>query len=234
MENELTEQLVDWVRSRFFGKYRGTVTDTQDPTTRGRVKVKVPAVLGDLESWAMPCVPYAGDGVGHWYIPEVGSMVWVEFEAGDPSYPIWTGCCWADNEPPKTEQGRAAAPSIKIIRSKSGLMVTMDDDGQVLTLSDENGGNILTFEVQSGLVTLKAATKVVVEAPLIELVQGAPHPLVFGDSLLQYLNQLVSLYNSHLHPGELALGTFPVTPAPPVSPFPPATPDLLSTKTKTG
>jgi hypothetical protein len=52
--------------------------------------------------------------------------------------------------------------------------------------------------------------------------------------LLLYLNQLVSLYQTHIHPGELALGVFPVTPAPPVPPLPPPTPDLLSTKVKTG
>ena len=226
----MTEQLVDWVRNRYFGKYRGTVSDTNDPTSRGRVKVRVPAVLKDVESWAMPCVPYAGDGVGHWYIPETGSMVWVEFEGGDPSYPIWTGCCWADDERPKNEQGSPAVPSIKIIRTQSGLMVTLDDDGQVLTLSDQNGSNILKFEVQSGLVTLQAAVKVVIDAPLIELVQGATHPIVFGDNLLQYLNNLVTLFNTHMHPGELALGVFPVSPMLPVPPFPPATPDLLSMK----
>ena len=73
-----------------------------------------------------------------------------------------------------------------------------------------------------------------IEAPNIELVENATHPLVFGDNLLQYLNQLVQIYQSHVHPGELALGVFPVTPAPPVPPFPPATPSLLSVKVKTG
>ena len=73
----------------------------------------------------------------------------------------------------------------------------------------------------------------VVEAPQIELVEGATHPLVFGDNLLQYLNQLVATFNAHLHPGETVLG-IPVTPAPPVAPFPPATPSLLSVKVKTG
>jgi hypothetical protein len=57
---------------------------------------------------------------------------------------------------------------------------------------------------------------------------------VFGDNLLQYLNQLVTMFNTHLHPGELAAGVLPVTPAPPVPPFPPATPSLLSMKVKTG
>lgn len=92
----------------------------------------------------------------------------------------------------------------------------------------------MTIEVQQGLIKIQGTFKVVVETPLIELVENATHPVVFGDNLLQYLNQLVQLYNTHLHPGELALGVFPVTPAPPVPPFPPATPALLSTKVKAG
>ena len=234
MEDELTGQLLDWVRNRYFGKYRGVVTDNTDPTSRGRIKVKVPAVLGELETWAMPCVPYAGDGVGSYILPEPNAGVWVEFEAGDPSYPIWTGCFWADGEPPRNESGTSAVPSLKIIRSQSGIMVTLDDGGQVITLSDENGSNILTIEVQRGQITVKGAMKVVVEAPHIELVENATHPVVFGDNLLQYLNQVAAIYQSHTHPGELVFGLFPITPAPPVPPFPPATPQLHSMKVKSG
>ena len=233
MPDEVIDQLIDWVRNRYFGKYRGTITDNNDPTSRGRIKVRVPAVLGDLQVWAMPCTPYAGDNEGVYRIPDTDSGVWVEFEGGDPSYPIWTGCFWADNELPKNEQGQEAVPSLKIIRSKQGLMVTLDDDGQMITLSDDDGSNIMTLEVQQGKITIKGAMKVVVEAPQIELVENATHPVVFGDNLIQYLNQLVQLYQSHMHPGESALG-FPVTPATPVPPLPQATQALISTKVKAG
>jgi len=68
----------------------------------------------------------------------------------------------------------------------------------------------------------------------IELVENGTHPVVFGDNLLQYLTQMVTMFNAHLHPGELALGVFPVTPAPPVAPMTPPTPSLLSMKVKAG
>lgn len=233
-EEERLEELIDWIRHRHFGKYRGTVVDNDDPTSRGRLQVAVPAVLGEVNVWAMPCVPYAGDGTGNYMMPEVGSGVWVEFERGDPSYPIWVGGFWADGELPENEQGSQATPPLKIIRSEQGLMVTMDDQGQEITLSDENGNNMLKIEVTRGQVTIQGTAKVVVEAPQIELVENATHPVVFGDQLLQYLNQLVQIYQTHLHPGQLALGAFPVTPAPPVPPFPPATPALLSTRVKSG
>ncbi len=234
MNEDSQEQLLDWVRSRYFGKYRGTVTDNNDPTSRGRIKVRVPAVLGGLEVWAMPCTPYAGDGMGFYAQPETGTGIFVEFEAGDPSYPIWTGFFWADNQLPKNESGAGATPPLKIIRTRQGLMVTLDDDGQKISLSDENGNNMLTIEVQQSKITVKGAVKAVVEAPQIELVENSTHPVVFGDELITYLNQLVSLYQSHIHPGQLALGVLPVTPAPPVPPFPPATLQLVSMRVKTG
>jgi hypothetical protein len=88
----------------------------------------------------------------------------------------------------------------------------------------------MTVKVAEGTIEIRSAVRIVLEAPLIQHGQGASHPAVFGDQLLAYLNQLVSMFNAHIHPGELAGGFLPVTPAPPVPPFPPATPSLISTK----
>jgi len=81
---------------RFIGKYRGIVLDNADPQQLGRIRASVPAVAADGLGWALPCLPYAGPGVGFFAIPPIGASVWVEFEAGDPALPIWTGCFWAD------------------------------------------------------------------------------------------------------------------------------------------
>lgn len=89
------------VSGRLFGKYRGMVTENIDPLGLARIKLDVPAVPGTTELWALPCVPYAGDEsspVGMHFIPPVGAHVWVEFEGGDPSRPIWVGCYWAAKE----------------------------------------------------------------------------------------------------------------------------------------
>jgi uncharacterized protein involved in type VI secretion and phage assembly len=138
MDQELSEQLLDWVRSRYFGKYRGTVTDNADPTSRGRVQVRVPAVLGDLEVWAMPCVPYAGAGVGFYSLPDPGTGVWVEFEAGDPSFPIWAGCFWGDGELPDSSDA-----NIKIWKTNM-LKLRMDDSADEL-LSEASSGSKVTI-----------------------------------------------------------------------------------------
>jgi hypothetical protein len=80
---------------RFYGKYRGLVIENLDPEQIGRVLVQVPDVLGEIpSSWAMPCVPAAGIQAGCFVVPPIGSQVWVEFEQGDPDYPIWTGGFW--------------------------------------------------------------------------------------------------------------------------------------------
>lgn len=234
MDERVIQELLEWTRNKFFGKYRGLVTDNADSTNRGRVKVKVPAVLNELEVWALPCLPYAGDNVGLYTIPEAGSGVWVEFEGGDPSFPIWTGGFWADDQLPKDEQNNKAAPSLRMLRSEKGLMITFNDDSEVITISDSDGSNIMTIEAQSGKIKIQANLKVVVEAPKIELVENSTHPLVYGDDLLQYLNQLVQTFNAHMHPGELAAGTLPVTPMIPVPLMSPATPSILSTKVTTG
>ncbi|MBB3191869.1 phage baseplate assembly protein V [Halomonas cerina] len=232
----LVAELAEQVRGRFYGKYRGIVKEVDDGDKQlGRIKALVPEVLGDeVSPWALPCAPFAGDGMGQFTLPPKEAGVWIEFEAGDPARPIWNGGWWGRNQTPKNENGKQAKPGIKVIRSEKGMMVSMDDDAQTVSLSDEKGKNILTIEVQGGKITVKGATKAVVEAPQIELVENATHPVVFGDELMNYLNQIVQLYQSHTHPGEMALGVFPVTPAPPVPPLTPPPPTLISKKVKSG
>ncbi len=227
-------ELAEQSRQLFYGKYQGTVTDVDDPESLGRIRAQVPDVYHDLESpWAKPCAPYAGPGVGLYAIPPVGAAVWIEFEKGDVSLPIWSGGWWDNSKLPKDEKAGDTQPALKILRSEQGLLLALDDAANTATLSDQDGSNLLTIKVGDGEVRIQAGAKVVVEAPQIELVDGAAHPLAFGDSLLNYLNQLVTIFNSHMHPGETAAG-IPVSPMVPAPPFPPPTPDLLSRKVKTG
>ena len=124
--------------SQFFGKYRGKVESNVDPKQLGRVQVSVPAVLGDGRlSWAMPCSPYAGPQVGFFFVPPIGGNIWVEFEAGDPDYPIWSGCFWGDGEVP-------ASPAV----AEKKMLKT--DIGTV-TLNDQKGSGGITIETESGL-----------------------------------------------------------------------------------
>ncbi len=79
----------------YLGKYRGTVLNNVDPMQLGRIQAMVPDVSNImLSSWAMPCVPVAGIQMGQFTVPPIGAGVWIEFERGDPDYPIWVGCFW--------------------------------------------------------------------------------------------------------------------------------------------
>ena len=216
---------------RFFGKYRGLVVNNQDPLQTGRLQALVPSVLGEVPSgWALPCAPYGGTQCGLFAIPPIGAGVWIEFEAGNPSRPIWTGTWWAAGEVPMDQTGAPAQTTTKILRSDFGLIVSLDDVKQTITLSDALGLNLMTVKVIEGTIEVKSAVRVVLEAPLIQHGQGAAHPAVFGDQLITYLTQLVTMFNAHMHPGEMAAGILPVTPAPPVPPLTPPTPALISTK----
>jgi uncharacterized protein involved in type VI secretion and phage assembly len=80
---------------RYVGKYRGTVVNNVDPMKIGRIQVMVPDVSNVmLSSWAMPCLPVAGINMGIFTVPLPGAGVWIEFEQGNPDYPIWVGCFW--------------------------------------------------------------------------------------------------------------------------------------------
>ena len=180
MNEDVQEQLLDWVRSRYFGKYRGRVTDNADPTSRGRLKVRVPAVLGDLEVWAMPCVPYAGAGVGFYSLPEADTGVWVEFEAGDPSYPIWTGFFWADGELPD-----ASDASLKVWKTEA-LTLRIDDSADELRIEASSGSQLtIAGEISSqsggathttgsgGVVSEAGAGKLEVTSSSVKINNGA-------------------------------------------------------------
>lgn len=180
MTDDVTQELLMWVRGHFFGKYRGTVSDNSDPDNRGRIKVKVPSVLGTVEAWAMPCVPYAGDGVGFYSLPATGAGIWVEFEAGDPSYPIWTGCFWADNELPDP----GGAP-IKIWKTEK-VTFRIDDDNDELKMEMTSGSKVtLASDIQSessnakhtvgssGVVSELGSGKVEVTSSAVKVNNGA-------------------------------------------------------------
>jgi len=141
----------------YFGKYRGTVASNFDPMAQGRVQVTCPAVLGDGQlSWAMPCSPYAGPGIGFFAVPPVGANIWVEFEAGDPDYPIWTGCFWSTGQAPVP-----AVPEVKVFKT----------DAFTLTVNDLPGAGGLTIEVTPPAVATPMT--IALSSSGIELSNGA-------------------------------------------------------------
>lgn len=222
-------------RERVYGKYRGMVLNNVDPLNLGRIMANVTEVLGEIPSgWATPCVPYAGIAAGFYAIPPIGAGVWIEFEAGDVSRPIWSGAFWGTAESPAappSPPGTPTPPTTKILRSDFGLSAVFDDMLQTITITDGQGLNMVEVSAVTGTVTVKGLARVVLSGPIImEGSDAAAHPAVLGDQLLTYLSQIVTMFNTHMHPGELAAGVLPVTPMLPVMQMPPPTPSLLSLK----
>lgn len=117
------------------------MSDINDPLMIGRVKATVPDVMGDQESgWAMPCAPFGGDQTGFFSLPKVGAGVWIEFEHGNPDYPIWSGCWWGSV---------AEVPPLLIAPPYKKLMI-VTEGGQTITLDDTPGIGGITLETSGG------------------------------------------------------------------------------------
>jgi uncharacterized protein involved in type VI secretion and phage assembly len=161
------------------GKHRGLVLNNVDPEQRGRLLVQVPDVLGlGTSSWAMPNVPFAGPQMGAYVIPVIGAGVWVEFEGGDPDFPIWTGGFWgsAAEVPALALAGLPASPNVVLqtqgqntlllsdvpgtggimLKSTTGAMILINDTG--ITISNGKGATIVlagpTVTVNAGALVI--------------------------------------------------------------------------------
>ena len=165
MIDALLQDLLDYVRNRYFGKYRGVVVDVDAATMR--VKASVPSVLGGVTSgWAAPCVPYAGPQVGFMMLPDIGSGVWIEFEGGDVSFPIWTGCYWNSGDIPS-----AASATLKTIIATAGSLA-FDNSAGSTTLQDANQHTVVADS--SGVtITGAPASIVAVGAASVSINNGA-------------------------------------------------------------
>jgi hypothetical protein len=148
---------------RYFGKYRGLVKDNKDPLKIGRLQVTVPAVYGMATNWALPCAPYAGEQVGFYAMPPIGALVWVEFEGGDPSHPIWSGGFWQAPEVPAEVNDNADDPSqVKVFKTRVATLWIDDTDqlGKItLRFKDDtvSEGATVTLVIDSTGVSLTVA-----------------------------------------------------------------------------
>ena len=127
----------------YFGKYRGVVLNNVDPMQQGRLQIQVPDVAGLVPtSWAMPCVPMAGIQNGMVALPIIGSGVWVEFEQGNPDYPVWVGCFWGST---------AEIPALALLTPPTTPAITFQTPLQ-------NGMTISDMPGPTGGIMLKSTT----------------------------------------------------------------------------
>jgi uncharacterized protein involved in type VI secretion and phage assembly len=163
--------------TKYFGKFRGTVVNNVDPLQIGRLQAIVPDVSNVIPtSWAMPCVPVAGLQMGAFTVPPIGAGVWIEFEQGNPDFPIWTGCFWGNaGEVPAA--ARLVPPGVAGIT----LQTTLQNSMQVSDLPGPSGGIVLKSATGAFLIVNDTGiyiqngkgASVVLVGPTVTVNQGA-------------------------------------------------------------
>jgi hypothetical protein len=167
-------RLMSQMDRQYFGKYRGTVEDNQDPLKLGRLKLRIPSLLIDdpdspekdegVTDWAWPCVPSGGAGEqGFFFIPEPQSHVWVEFEEGNIDHPIWVGTFWANPggtpQTPTEAQDMSGTkndnePKRRVLKTSSGHFLEFCDiDGKESITLQHQGGAVIDMD-EKGSITI--------------------------------------------------------------------------------
>jgi uncharacterized protein involved in type VI secretion and phage assembly len=164
--------------TKYHGKFRGVVMNNIDPMQMGRLMVQVPDVSNVLpSSWAMPCVPFAGIQSGFFAVPPIGSGVWVEFEQGDPDYPIWTGCYWGSS---------AELPSLALAGTPGLQQIVLQTVSQnTLMVSDTPGptGGILLKSLTGAMIAINDTGITITNGQGATIVMSGPSVMVNDGAL---------------------------------------------------
>ena len=190
------------------------VTDNEDPAELGRVKVTYPwRSTSDESYWARIAAPMAGPDRGAYFLPEEGDEVLVGFEDGDFEHPYVLGGLWnGKDSPPETNDD--GNNDVRTVRSRAGHEVTFDDgddggsvtvataegtrivlddaDSAAVTITDDAGMTRLTFEPDSGDVTLSAGGTLKIEATNLEL-SGSGNVSIEASGVLSLDGGLITL-----------------------------------------
>lgn len=178
----------------WYGVYTALVLDICDPDGQGRVKVELPwspdGSSARYEAWARLTTFMGGNNRGSWFIPDVNDEVLVSFAAGDPRCPFVLGSLWNGSDQPPQSMDGAGNNYSKVLCSRNGVKVTLDDQdgqekmvletpgGQKVTLKDGAGAieiqdsNGNSIKLESAGITINASAKVTVNASQVAISTG--------------------------------------------------------------
>lgn len=175
----------------FLGVHVAQVSDVKDPDSQGRVKITLPwlpdTAGAPCELWARLAVFMAGGNRGAWFVPDVGDEVLVAFEAGELHRPYVIGALWNGRDAPPASMDGAGRNDLKVLRSRNGVKVTLDDTsgqeqllletpgGQKVTLKDGPGAVLIedsngnSVKLETAGITVNASAKVTVQASQVNV-----------------------------------------------------------------
>jgi hypothetical protein len=161
---------------QFLGKYRGKVVNNLDPLRIGRLQVSVPDEgFGIIGNWATPCLPWGGIQTGMVAIPPVGAGVWVEFERGDPDFPIWVGCYWGNaGELPVLAQAMPPGSGSLVAQAVTqGALVISDLPPPLGAVALHAGGNFIAVHPTGIFLQTAGGASIAMTGPTVTVNAGA-------------------------------------------------------------
>jgi uncharacterized protein involved in type VI secretion and phage assembly len=193
-ESLLQERVPSGWGGRWYGVCAALVTDIKDPDNQGRVKVTLPWAPDSggarYEAWARLATLFGGNNRGSWFIPDVDDEVLVAFDNGDPRRPFVLGGLWNGRDRAPATMDGAGNNYKKVLRSRNGVQITLDDqDGQETLLLETPGGQKVTLtdgpgsieladsngnsvKLEAAGITLNASAKVTIQASMIAMSAG--------------------------------------------------------------
>jgi len=183
----------------YYGIYRGFIADNKDPEFMGRVQLKVPQIFGEgevLDYWAWSKGMYCGTDIGLFAIPNIGDMVWVSFEGGNPSYPVWEYGHFAKTDGtsdiPTDWNSDDNNPTPVILQTKAGhrLEFINKEGEELVRLKNKQGYSIEMNKNGTSIVT-PTGKKI-----NLGTLDGAAEPALLGDKTEKVLNDIKGLLQS--------------------------------------
>jgi phage baseplate assembly protein V len=173
-----------------FGLCVGIVSDRRDPKGLGRVKFTRPTHADRESDWTRVAALYGGAERGAHWVPEKGDEVLVGHLDGDPKVAVILGSLYSTQQKPPSND-----PDQRVFKSKKGHTITISDaDGSEKVELATSGGQKVTLTESGGTVTISATSKIVLDAPSIELGgSGASLKALLGDAFLK-------AFTLHVHP----------------------------------
>lgn len=156
-DQEIDRRLPEGFGGQFYGVYPAVVVDVVDPDGQGRVRVELPwspdPQEDSYEAWARLATMMAGNDCGSWFVPDVDDEVLVTFEAGNPRRPYVVGALWNGQDGPPEQMDSAGRNEKKVLRSRNGVQITLDDaDGQETLKLETPGGQSVTLKDGPGVI----------------------------------------------------------------------------------